>query len=104
MINKLGPKPGTPRGNRQRFLYEPRTLAASFYARRITGHSSGHYLPELKTNYHHDLEKMAPSTGTAAGTQKVTGEHVHVHAGGQVVPLAHNYLVETPILEVVRTK
>jgi hypothetical protein len=47
---------------------------------------------------------MAPSTGTAAGTQKVTGEHVHVHAGGQVVPLAHNYLVETPILEVVRTK
>ena len=26
MINKRGPKPGTPRGNRQRFPYEPRVL------------------------------------------------------------------------------
>ena len=26
MINKLGPKPGTPRGNRQRFPYEPRVI------------------------------------------------------------------------------
>ena len=26
MINKRGPKPGTPRGNRQRFPYEPRVI------------------------------------------------------------------------------
>jgi hypothetical protein len=26
MINKLGPKPGTSRGNRQRFPYEPRVI------------------------------------------------------------------------------
>ena len=26
MINKRGPKPGTPRGNRQRFPYEPRVV------------------------------------------------------------------------------
>ena len=26
MINKRGPKPGTPRGNRQRFPYEPRMV------------------------------------------------------------------------------
>jgi hypothetical protein len=26
VINKRGPKPGTPRGNRQRFPYEPRVI------------------------------------------------------------------------------
>jgi hypothetical protein len=26
MINRLGPKLGTPRGNRQRFPYEPRVI------------------------------------------------------------------------------
>ena len=26
MINKRGPKPGTPRGNRLRFPYEPRVI------------------------------------------------------------------------------
>ena len=26
MVNKRGPKPGTPRGNRKRFPYEPRVI------------------------------------------------------------------------------
>ena len=35
MINKLGPKPGTPRGNRQRFPYEPRVIGGKLELQAI---------------------------------------------------------------------
>ena len=53
MINKRGPKPGTPRGNRQRFPYEPRVIGGKL---RMPA--------ELQAIHRHVIDTPALKTGT----------------------------------------